>query len=573
MNRASSLTLIALLVLVAALLIGTGLRAKELSIKRQFNHDEAVSYIAATGHENQYAWATGGVGAGAPKGGLTDRWVPAADWKRLMEPGSFWDFGAVSSGLAHTDTHPPLYFWILHVWVAVAGVHLKDGIAINILITLATGVVLFFLARRLLKNPLEAALVVLVWDVSPPMLATSILARQYDLFAFFVALFALLVVRAADLELPFRRRDFAALAVVTAAGVLTHYQFVVVVAAGVAYAVIFLVRKDRRRLLGVAGGFVAGLPIFLVAAPQFYLSVRRQATMQASGIALSALWVRVHGVASGLYPWFGLAASDLRAAPGYAAAATRPLVGPLSSGAAAAVLGAALLCACAALAIALALPRSRAGTRAYLSRFDTTGVARTLVLLGGVAAGVFGMYLSFRSPPYAMHDRYLAPLWVLLAFVPVLLARLLIGRARYVAVALLVALVMLPASLGRLHTLRNSAPNPGSTLQAAGRVVIDGPNRGDASRLLFWIPDKTPVFLAWQSELRQHPGAWLPELRPRDLYLTLRFYGGNSPTSLAAVERLIGTRFALLTRHDGLRGVGRMFVLSDKTVSSAGTSP
>jgi hypothetical protein len=570
-SRASSLTFVALLVLAGALLTGTDLRAKELSVKRQFNHDEAVSYIAATGHQDQYAWATGGVGAGAPKGGLTDRWVPAADWKRLMEPGNFWDFGAVSSGLAHTDTHPPLYFWILHIWVAVAGVHLKDGIAINILITLATGVVLFFLARRLLKNPLEAALVVLVWDVSPPMLATSILARQYDLFAFFVALFALLVVRAADLELPFRRRDFAALAVVTAAGVLTHYQFVVVVAAGVAYATIFLVRKDRGRLLGVAGSFVAGLPIFLIAAPHFYLSVRRQAELQASGIALSALWVRVHGVASGLYPWFGLAASDLRAAPGFAAAATRPLWGPLASGAAAAALGAALLCACAALAIALALPRSRAGTRAYLGRIDTTGVVPALVLLGGMAAGVFGMYLSFRSPSYAMHDRYLAPLWVLLAFVPVLLARLLIGRSRYVVVALFVALVMLPASLGRLHTLRNSSPNPGPTLQAAGRIVIDGPNRGDASRLLFWIPDKTPVFLAWQSQLRQHPGAWLPELRPRDLYLTLRFYGGNSPASLAAVERLIGTRFALRARHDGLRGVGRMFVLSDKTTSSAGT--
>ncbi len=573
MNRPTSLTVAALAILAIALMTGTALRAKELAIKRQFNHDEAVSYIAATGHENQYARATGGVGPGAPKGTLTDRWVPAADWKRLMEPGSFWDFGAVSSGLAHTDTHPPLYFWILHIWVAAAGVHLKDGIAINILITLATGVVLFFLARRLLKNPLEAALVVLVWDVGPPMLATSILARQYDLFAFFVALFALLLVRAADLGRPFRWRDFVALAVVTAAGVLTHYQFVVVVAAGVLYAVVFLVRKDRRRLLAVAGGFVAGLPIFLVAAPQFYLSVRRQATMQASGVALSALWARVHGVGSGFYPWFGLAASDLRAAPGHTAAATRPLWGALAGGTAAAAFGAVLLCACAALALALALPRSRAATRAYLGRIDTTGVARTLVLLGGVAGGVIAMYLTFRSPVYAMHDRYLAPVWVLLAFAPVLLARLLIGRSRYVVVVLFVALVMLPASLGRLHSLRNSAPNPVRALQAAGRIVIDGPNRGDASRLLFWIPDKTPVFLAWQSDLRQHPDAWLPALQSRDLYLSLQMYGGNSPARLAAVEGLIGTRFDMRKRHDGLRGVGRMFVLIDKASSRAGTPP
>ncbi len=572
MKRTPSLRFVALLVLVAALLTGTALRARELSLKRQFSHDEVISYIAATGHENQYLWATGGVGVEAPHGGLTGRWVPAADWKKLMEPGSFWDFGAIASGLAHTDTHPPLYFWILHIWIAVVGVHLKDGIAINILITLATGVVLFFLARRLLKNALEAALVVLVWDVSPPMLSTSFIARQYDLFAFFLALFALLVVRATDLGRPFRRRDFAALTVVTAAGMLTHYQFVVVVATGVLYAAIFLLRRHRRRLVGVLGSFVAGLPIFLIAAPHFYLSVRRQMQWQTHGFSMSALWGRVHTVGSGLYPWFGLAVHDLRAAPHLAAAATRPLWGPLASGAAAAVLGAALLCACAALAIALALPRSRAGARSYLSRIDTTGVVKVLILLGGVAGGVIGMYLSFRSPWYAMHDRYLAPLWVLLAFLPVLLTRLLIGRWRYVVVAVFVVLVMLPASLGRLHTLRNPSPNPGPVLQAAGHIVIDGPDRGYASRQLFWIPDATPVFVAWQAQLRQDPEAWLPELRAGDVYLNMRIYE-NTPASFAAIERLLGTRFAMRVRHDGVRGVGRMFVLSDKTAPSPGTSP
>lgn len=564
MNRAPSLRFVALLVLIAALLTGTALRAHELSIKRQFDHDEAISYIAATGHEDQYEWAA--------DGGLTDRWVPAADWKKLMEPGKFWDFGAISAGLAHTDNHPPLYFWILHIWIAVAGVHLKAGIALNILTTLATGVVLFFLARRLLKDPLEAALVVLVWDASPPTLPTSMIARQYDLFAFFVALFALLLVRATDLELPFRRRDFAALALVTAAGMLTHYQFVVVVATGLAYAAIFLLRRHRRRLLGVVGSFVAGLPIFLIAAPRFYLSVWGQAESQAHGFSVSALWVRVHNVASGLYPWFGLAVSDLRAAPGFAAAATRPLWGPLASGAAAAAFGAALLCACAALAIALALPGSRAKVRAYLGRIDTTGVVPALVLLAGVAGGVIGMYLLFRSPVYAMHDRYLAPVWVMLAFLPVLVARLLIGRSRYVAVAVFLVLVMLPASLGRLHTLRNPSPSPGPALQAASHVVIDGPNRANCSRLLFWINDATPVFVAWQSQLRQHPDAWLPELRTGDLYLNLRIRS-NTPSSFAATERLVGTRFAMHARRGGIRGVGRMFVLTEKAPSSSGTSP
>jgi hypothetical protein len=82
-----------------------------------------------------------------------------------------------------------------------------------------------------------------------------------------------------------------------------------------------------------------------------------------------------------------------------------------------------------------------------------------------------------------------------------------------------------------------------------------------------------PVFLAWQSQLRQNPGAWLPELRSRDLYLSLESYGGNSLSSLSAVERLIGTRFTMRRRHDGLRGVGRMFVLTEKSTASSARLP
>ena len=572
MHRRPSLKLVALVVLVVALLSGSALRAKELSIKRQFIHDEMISYVAATGHEDQYLQATGAVGKEADHGTLTGRWVPAADWKRLTEPGDFWDFGAVSSGLAHTDTHPPLYFWLLHIWVGVAGVHLKDGIAMNILTTLATGVVLFLLARRLLKNALEAALVVLVWDVSPPMLATSFIARQYDLYAFFVALLALLVVRAADPELPFRRREFAAIALATAGGMLTHYQFVFILITAAVFATLFLLRSRRRRLLAVAASFVAGLPVFLLAAPHFYESVRRQSTWQASGFGLSALGVRLHTVGSNLYPWFGLAVKDLRAAPGVTAAATRLLWGPLASGAAAATVGVALVCAGVALVLALALPRSRPKVRTYLARIDTTGVVQVLVLLAGVVVGIVGMYLSFRSPWYAMHDRYMAPMWVMLAFVPVLLARLLVGRSRYVVVAAFVVLVMLPASLGRLHTLRNSAPNPSRVLEAASRIVIDGPDRGNGSRMLFWIPDATPVFVAWQSQLRQHPDAWLPELQAGDVYLNLPLFS-NTSASFAAIQRLVDTRFDMRLRRDGVRGVGRMFILTARTTPSVGLTP
>lgn len=228
--------------------------------------------------------------------------------------------------------------------------------------------------------------------------------------------------------------------------------------------------------------------------------------------------------------------------------------------------------ACVALALGLAIPRSRAKIQAYLGRINTTGMVPTLVLAAGVAGGVIAMYLLFRSPVYAIYDRYLAPVWVLLAFLPVLVARLMIGRVRYVVVGVFVVLVMLPASLGRLQTLRNLSPNPGPALQAASHVVVDGPARGNCSRLFYWIPNATPVFVAWDSDLLHRPDAWLPELQSGDLYLHLKIDSNTLPLFLA-MKRLIGTRYAMRARRDGVRGVGYMFVLTKNVVTNAGASP
>jgi len=541
-----------MIVLVAALAIGTGLRAAEMSGKRQLNHDEAISYIAATGHEDRYRWAI--------DGGLTNRWVPAADWKRLMQPGSFWDFGEIRAGLAHTDTHPPLYFWLLHVWVAVVGVHLRGGIVLNILIALGTGVVLFLLAWRLLRDPLEAALVVLVWETCAPMLKTSLIARHYDLYAFFTALLAFVVVGACDLERPWRRRDYVFLALVAAAGLLTHYQFVIVVGTAVLYAIVFLVRRDRGRLLRVVAGLVAAAPLFLLGAPQFYESVRRQSQWQAHGFSLDALRSRAQTVGDAMTSLYGLREDDLRRAPAVASVVSRPLWGPLANPVA--VLAVALAAIGLVLVVGLALPRTRRPVRRWLGRIDRTGVGRTLVLLGGVAGGIIGMYLAFRSPVYAMQERYLAPIWVPAAFIPVLLARLLIGRARYVVVVAFVAFFMLPASLGRLDALKNPAPDRSRLIESAARVVVDRADRSNTSRLLYWLPDHTPVYVSSQAELAARPDAWLPKLTTGDLYLEL---GGeqNTPQSFAAVKRLIDQRFTMMPRHYGLRGVGLMFVLRE----------
>jgi uncharacterized membrane protein len=98
--------------------LGTGLRLESVRHKETPSHDESISFIAATCHQDAYERL-------APDGVA----VPAARWQR------FWTldraklcFGAIGRGLAHTDLHPPLYFWLLHVWSLILGVGLTQGV-------------------------------------------------------------------------------------------------------------------------------------------------------------------------------------------------------------------------------------------------------------------------------------------------------------------------------------------------------------------------------------------------------------------------------------------------------------
>ena len=103
------------------------------------------------------------------------------------------DFGQIISGLAKHDVHPPLYFCLLHIWTLVVGVKFWTGPSLNLIIDVLCGAALFGLARRLLRDPVAAALVVLIWSVSPAVRMTSSMARMYSLEALFSVLFVWLL--------------------------------------------------------------------------------------------------------------------------------------------------------------------------------------------------------------------------------------------------------------------------------------------------------------------------------------------------------------------------------------------
>ena len=166
---------LAFFILALALICGIALRVVALAGKRNLEHDEGISFLAATGHQGEFA----GIDNNAPYG----RWVKAQEWQRFLKVDDLFCFGRIRSDLARYDIHPPLYFWVLHIWSIIFGVHLWTGPLLNILLFLITALLLFRFARHVLRDIMESSVVVFIWAVSPAVICVSFITRQYDLLA------------------------------------------------------------------------------------------------------------------------------------------------------------------------------------------------------------------------------------------------------------------------------------------------------------------------------------------------------------------------------------------------------
>ena len=286
-------------ILAAALVLGVGLRLDSIHHKHGMHVDEAWSYVTATGHLGTFETGLGQ---------LTGRWVPAARWQALWHPAAFLDFRQISLDLANHDVQPTLFFWLLHIWVAVFGVTFWSGPLLNLFIDIATGAALFGLARRLLSDPVAAALVVLTWAVSPAVRLTSSMTRMYPLLALFAVLFVWLLLVASDRSRPPRRHRIVLLllALATAGGMLTQYQFVLIVTGGALLATLTLARADLRRLGGVLAAITAGLVITVVVRPGVYRQFLREQAKHLERFSPLALVAKVNGVTGAVFAFFGL---------------------------------------------------------------------------------------------------------------------------------------------------------------------------------------------------------------------------------------------------------------------------
>jgi hypothetical protein len=353
--------------------------------------DEGISLLAATCHQTEFLAAL--QGQREPYG----RWVSSKAWKRYTSIERFGCFGTISQDLAAVDFHPPLYFWILHVWLAVVGLHAWTFVGLNVLFALGTIAVMFLLGQRIFGSQLSAATLSLLWAASPLPAVAGVEGRPYELLAFVTAGFLAQLVHCCAPEPKLTLRPLAWLAAWVIAGLLTHYLFLIVLACAAVFAIARLARSPGS-LIMVGMAVLLGIGVACTAHPVVrQLEAKHDRSPDSFGSArFSAQGQLVigqerlffDGTVSGFeHAW---------------------VVGSL--GLIAIVLGWA----------ATRRPGQVVSTQRHI---ETRGADILLVVVAASLVTAF-FYASGRLPRHAMNAKYLSFLWTLFPFIPVVGIRL-----------------------------------------------------------------------------------------------------------------------------------------------------
>ncbi len=251
--------------LLVLCLLGAGMVLNQRK-DRDWNQDEAITFLESTCHLSDYRLV---IEKRTPPYGV---WAEARDWQRFLDSEGRLCLGEIRDDLANLDIHPPLYFWLLHLWLLGSGGDraFMTVMGLNLLLMAVGALALYKLGRTLFASRLDGVVVAFCAVLNPITAYASMEFRPYALLGAATSIYLLTLVRALPAA-PTRRRTFwrgAALTLSTAAGLLTHHLFGVVLFAGAVFAAARLVRAPRE-LLRVGAFSVGGVALALAIFPLF----------------------------------------------------------------------------------------------------------------------------------------------------------------------------------------------------------------------------------------------------------------------------------------------------------------
>jgi uncharacterized membrane protein len=223
--------------------------------------DETISYLCATGNQEHYQQVLDGQ--------ILNGNSQANDWQSFFKS-SPTQFKNIAHDLTQTDLHPPLYFWLLHVFLYLPIPLFSAGVLLNLVLHLVTLYVFWRLLHELGLTPLVRCVTLLLWSLSAAVVAVGFYARQYELLALVHLLSVLFFIQYLQHKSWWR---LGLLAVALTLGMLTQYLYIYFSVIYVLYA--WFKHKNIKVLAAVVVAFVLVLLIHPGIIQQFQLQQAR----------------------------------------------------------------------------------------------------------------------------------------------------------------------------------------------------------------------------------------------------------------------------------------------------------
>jgi uncharacterized membrane protein len=463
-------------ILFIAIVVSIGVRAVLIGNKTTLHYDESISYLAATCHQNEYRLAPFGT-----------KPTPIGDWHRLLQIEDRFCFQEIQSGLAQADIHPPLYFWLLHIWFLIFGVSLWSGPLLNVAISLVTTVCLYFMAMAIWQNQWVAVLTAVSFALSPSTILISLEARQYELLAL------LTVLTVWGLLSFIKRGTFLSAIVLVGGGIggsLTHYHFLLTLIP----CVILPVAKfssNRRRAGQTVALLITSYSLGTIIHP-FFLNSLSRLPDRVPTFSMEALYERLLQVVLSFSSFYYLL----------------PVI----------VIG------------GLFYLRTEHRRNQFQLSYDIKFI---MLFTAWIVLAIAGQYLTFRSPTHAMGPpKYLAMVWPFVAFLPPLTLRWFKGRKSLALYFFLVPL-LLAAIMPLVFPQQQRLVIPATT----STVLIDHTARGLVLPIIWLVPESTNVVVARQDDLLDDL-KWLSYMDEESIYIG-NTTEGNSIENVWRIKGLI----------------------------------
>lgn len=197
------------------------------------------------------------------------------------------------AGSPELDIHPPIYFYLLHLWMRALGRSEFAVRSLSAFFGLLSGPLLYAIGRRI-GGKTTAVLALGAGALAPFFLSEAQEARMYTVTFVWLLGAAYCLLRAMDLERAREGRGaiswWAGYAVLAAGSVLTHYSAVFVLAPWQVWIALRALRaswRPGRRLLGRA--FLSGLGMIALFLPQVPIALRQIPTYRNPNLTVPTL--------------------------------------------------------------------------------------------------------------------------------------------------------------------------------------------------------------------------------------------------------------------------------------------